>query len=120
MPTPSIGRIVLYVLSKVDVEAIRFRRDHGSVLQQDVNSPKVGYVPKSYAGFQIHSGNPVEVGTVCPMVITSVWGSGAGETVNGQVFLDGTDSYWATSRACDPEKAPGTWHWPAVNPPKAS
>ncbi len=117
MPTPSIGRIVLYVLNETDVEAIRCRREHGSLLQQEINS---GVVPKNLPGFQIHSGNPVEVGTVCPMVITSIWGSGAGETVNGQVFLDGTDSYWATSRACDPEKVPGTWHWPAVNPPKAS
>jgi hypothetical protein len=113
MPTPSIGRLVRYVLSQTDVDVINQRRI--DTCSQFVD-PAVNRIRK----VQIHHGNPVRAGDTCTMLITSIWGAGAGETVNGQVFLDGTDSHWATSRPYSEEPKPGTWHWPAVNPPKAS
>jgi hypothetical protein len=54
-----------------------------------------------------------------PAIITAVWGP---ETVNLQVFTDGTNSddanmsgvKWITPRSLDAGPSPraGTWHWP--------
>lgn len=45
----------------------------------------------------IHSGNTVDEGDVYPLVITRVCGNEPSSAVNGQVLLDGNDTYWATS-----------------------
>lgn len=82
---PSIGQIVVYVLSSDDADAINRRRD----------------------GSQVHVGNEVSAGDHYPMVITRVW---AYDGVNGQVFLDGNDLYWTTSVAEGEDEL--TWHWP--------
>lgn len=60
------------------------------------------------AGAQAHIGNNAEAGQVYPAVSVRVWSPGM---ANLQVFLDGNDVYWATSRHEGTD--PGTWAWPA-------
>lgn len=83
----SVGRIVHYRLTAQDAGEINGRR-----------------VTRTYA-----VGNTVGVGDVLPMVVVRVWGV---EGVNGQVFLDGNDTLWVTSRPEGTE--PGMWSWPEL------
>lgn len=83
-PTPAIGRIVHYTLTDQGAETINRRRD-------DARFNRHGITPN---GEQVHVGNPVHAGDVFPLIITRVWG---GDLINGQVLLDGNDTYWATS-----------------------
>jgi hypothetical protein len=84
------GRIVHYVLSESDAKEINHDRE----------------------AYPCRKGNFVSVGQTYPMIIVRVWESeSAGSGVNGQVILDGNDSYWACSRPYDPGGRPGTWHW---------
>jgi len=72
---PSIGRIVHYKLGPSDVDAINHQRAmHGG------------------------SGNSVAVGQVYPAMIVRTWGDSPESLVQLQVFLDGNDTFWATSR----------------------
>ena len=83
---PTVGRIVHYALSEYDIAAI----NRGT--QRQFNN----------------IGNAVEVGQICPAMIVRVFDpEGGSGTANLQVFLDGSDSYWATSRKNGDE--PGTW-----------
>jgi len=98
-PTPTIGRIVHYKLSAQDAEAINRRRE--DAVRTLNPAPGIG---RSADGDQVHVGNRVSEGDVFPMMITRVWGLDldaqaptAERLVNGQVFLDGNDVYWATS-----------------------
>lgn len=93
---PSIGRTVHYMLTEFDADAITSRR--------------------SAVGELHHVGNFVTAGQIYPMVITRLWGDGPMAAVNGQVSLDGTDLYWATSKqqvAADAEDKIGRWFVPA-------
>ena len=83
---PSLGRIVHYKLSHEDVNSIRYRRESGLQLP----------------------GNHVHEGDVFPAVIVNVWSD---DSVNLQVFLDGPDTFWATSRK-EADDKPGYWIWP--------
>lgn len=88
------GRIVHYVLAEGDVEEIK----------------------KSRSYTREHIGNPVMVGEHFPAIVTRVFPNefGTGNPgVNLQVFLDGSDSLWVTSRHfAKPEDIEfGTWHW---------
>ena len=90
--TPTIGRIVLYTLGESDVANIRARRGASS------------------------AGNPVEVGQAYPAKIVRVHGDAPTSYVNLQVYLDGPDIEWVTSRAVG--MGPATYAWPgAVSPP---
>lgn len=84
----SQGRIVLYVLSREDVENILIQR-------------------------RIHTlhGNPVREGDILPALVVRVL-DGEDQTVNLQVFMDGCDTYWALSRRESAKKEKGSWHWP--------
>jgi hypothetical protein len=86
----SIGRILQYKLTEEDVQRIARRRtDSGSI------------------------GNPHHAGQVLPLVVCVVWPNEYGPNyhgVNGQVLLDGNDSYWVTSIKEGSEN--GTWAWP--------
>jgi hypothetical protein len=82
-PQVTVGRIVSYVLTDTDVENINARRENLSI-----------------------SANSISEGAAFPMIVTQVFTE---DLVNGQVFLDGPDNYWATSRRNGDE--PGTWHW---------
>lgn len=86
MNTPTIGRIVHYRLSEQDVARIT------------INAEKHGG----------HQGNEVRTGDVLPALVVRV---NAGNSVNLQVFLDGPDVYWATSRGLDGIDY-GCWFWP--------
>lgn len=94
------GRTVHYVLSAYDVERINRRR-------KDAHE-KMPWHQALKSGAMVHVGNTVCQGDEFPMVIVKDWGG----AVNGQVLLDGSDTYWATSVYEDPGKKPGSWHWP--------
>lgn len=99
---PTIGRIVHYVLTMNDVEAIRRRRVAG-----------VGHGENWPAGAQAHVGNSVSPGEHIPAIVCVVWPNEHGpdfDGINAQAFLDGNDSYWITS--AKEGTGSGTWHWP--------
>lgn len=97
---PTIGRIVHYTLTGYEAESINKRR--ADAMRAQSAAAETGYV--------VHFGNQVQEGQVYPLLITRVWGEGEGAAVNGQVFLDGNDVYWATSRVEGDE--PGQWRVP--------
>lgn len=113
---PSIGRIVHYRLSADDAAQINRRRTTGKSIADRMKASAVaieGGAPPIVAwpyGAQAHIGNDVKEGDVFPMLIVRVWGPMAGSAVNGQVFLDGNDVFWATSRTVGDQ--PGTFSWP--------
>lgn len=76
--TPAVGRIVHYRLSEEAAQLINGRRVVGT--------------PILPGGTQYHFGNPAEAGQTFPMLIVNASVIGM---VNGQVFLDGNDVYWA-------------------------
>lgn len=80
---PSIGRIVVYVLTEEDARAI-------GALSGRKNHPSAG---EEY-----------------PALIVRTWGVEPTSAVQLQVFYDGDGSYWATSRVQGDQ--PGTWHQP--------
>lgn len=98
-PAPTVGRIVHYKVSEYDADQINGRR-------QDFRESRSA---AERTGFVGHVGNGVNAGDVFPAMIVRVWDAPQ-TTVNAQVFLDGNDSFWATSRAEGTE--PGTWAWP--------
>lgn len=96
---PSPGRIVLYTISEHEaVEINRRRRDFHESRSADQHTGLVG-----------HIGNHAEAGDVYPAIIVRVWEEST-VTCNLRVLLDGTDTYWATSR----EQGGGSsqWSWP--------
>lgn len=101
-PTPTIGRIVLYCLSEQDVEAIQRRRTTGPDIARRLQD---GSWPQ---GAQAHIGNDVAVGHVLPAMVVKVYSENC---VNLKVMLDGTDTFWATSKQVSDEPTPGTFHW---------
>jgi hypothetical protein len=103
---PTIGRIVHYTLTKDDAEEINRRRtDSPAIISRMQLSP-----PQWPAGAQAHIGNSVAEGDVYPAIIVRTWGSTPESSCQLQVFLDGNDTYWATSRSVG--TTPGTWAWP--------
>ncbi len=62
------------------------------------------------AGAQAHIGNEAKPGQVFPMLIVQVWGPSPTSAVNGQVFLDGNDVFWALSVSVG--EGPHSWSWP--------
>lgn len=84
---PSVGRIVHYRISAGDVSVIADRRR---------------------ATF-LKTSNVVNADDVYPAVVVRVFDPSV-STANLQVLLDGTDSYWATSRT--EGDGPGHWSWP--------
>jgi hypothetical protein len=84
MSVPALGRIVHYTLNEHDAAEIN----------------------RSRADSQ-QSGNQAREGDVCPAMIVRIFGQTPESAVNLQVFLDGNDSFWATSRA----RGTGPFHW---------
>lgn len=95
MTAPSIGRIVHYALTEADADAINRRREDAVAAQ------------KAQTGFQVHVGNPVRAAQVLPLLIVRTY---PGDLASGQVFLDGNDTYWVTSRTEGDGR--GQWSWP--------
>lgn len=81
---PSIGRIVHYTLSQHDADEINRNR---------VDTAQ--------------SGNHAREGDVYPAMIVRIFGETPESAVNLQVFLDGNDTHWATSRTL----GEGAYHW---------
>ena len=120
---PTIGRIVHYMLSATDADQINRRRTDGRSI--------AGRMTRLHwpEGAQAHIGNPARSGQVFPMVIVKVTTPPAEaldapapvETVSGQVFLDGTDIFWAQDRQqveTDSTDKEGLWFEPPrVNGP---
>lgn len=102
---PTIGRIVQYTLSDLDAAAINKRRD-------DAQKHMREHVEAS-TGVQVHVGNRVAEGEVYPLVITRVWGATETSAVNGQLLLDGNDTYWVTSAS--EGEGPRHFAWPVRN-----
>lgn len=116
--TPTIGRIVLYTLTEDDAVQINRRRTTGPEIAERIKNNSLPHremqlhleepLPATWPiGAQAHIGNTVEAGEVYPMIVTRVWSD---TCVNGQVFLDGNDTLWATSAL---EGTGGhSWAWP--------
>lgn len=102
----SIGRFVHYVLNDEDAAKINGRRTSGSSIQERILEDKWSI------GAQAHIGNKVAAGDVLPALVVRTLPS---EQANLQVFLDGNDVYWATTRAqaAPGRLEPGRWQWPA-------
>lgn len=101
---PSIGRIVHYTLSEQDAEAINRRRKDAANNLAAIRDAAAGYVA--------HTGNDVAAGDVFPLVITRVWGPNPDSAVNGQVMLDGNDTFWATSTSLGEAGEHRKYIWP--------
>ena len=96
------GRIVHYRLTEEDAERINRRRTDSASIRDRMAQQQWP------VGAQAHIGNAVTPGDYCPMVVVRCWD---GTTrVNGQVFLDGNDTYWVTSAELG--AIAGTWCWP--------
>lgn len=103
--TPSIGRIVHYTLGEQDAAQINKRRSDA----RNLNAAGVTLAGQGL-GPQIHIGNPVEAGDVYPAMIVRTWGPTVDYSQQLQVFLDGNDTFWATSASeGDGERH---WSWP--------
>jgi hypothetical protein len=100
---PKIGMIVHYQLSKEDAEQINRRRTTGKSIAARLP------LEQWPTGAQAHIGNSVDEGQVYPMMITRCWGTDPHSSVNGQVFLDGNDVFWATSVSAG--TGPKTFSW---------
>lgn len=104
----SIGRIVHYILSEEDATQINRRRTTGALIASRIKEEKWPL------GAQAHIGNDASAGQVFPAIVVNDNGINSVH-VNLQVFLDGNDVFWATSRHednTDEQQTPGTWHWP--------
>ena len=101
-PVPTQGRMVHYRISQYDADLInRRRKDY---------SEKAPWYSAIHPGAQVHVGNSVAVGDIYPATIVRVWGEDATCAVNLHVHLDGTDTYWATSRHVGEKD--GDYFWP--------
>lgn len=98
---PTKGRIVWYVLSAEDAKAINKRRSDAT--------QHMAFHRDNSNGAMVHAGNTANEGAIYPAMVVEVWGDEPGSRVNLKVELDGTDSYWATSRQVG--EGPGTYHW---------
>ncbi|MFJ1539302.1 hypothetical protein ACIODS_12235 [Micromonospora chalcea] len=83
---PTVGRVVVYTLSGLDVYAIQQRRNATGC-----------------------EGNSVYEGMSFPALVVR---SDGGVHINLRVFLDGDDIYWACSRVEGKPGEPGCWAWP--------
>ena len=99
---PSVGRIVQFKFTEEDAYAINRLRDDALSARSD----------SAHLGMVVRVGNPVQLGYVYPMMIVAVWAENPQEStaVNGQVFLDGDDTYWV-EQVC---KEVGQWSDPRV------
>ena len=98
---PQKGDIVLFRVSLAAAEQINRRRQHAREHMDEHRA--------NSNGVMVHVGNHVSPGDEFPMIITAVWGNTPQALVNGTVFLDGSDTFWATSVGVGPHA--GMWVW---------
>lgn len=109
----SVGRIVHYVLSKENCDAINRRRTTGQSIADRISNS--GQWPSWPLGAQAHIGNTATAGQIVPMIVIQVWPNEFGpdfDGVNGQAFLDGNDALWVTS--VKEGTSQGEWKWPEI------
>lgn len=99
---PTVGRIVHYLLTAMDVEQIHRRRVSGA-----------GHGENWPMGAQAHVGNPHVERQTMALMVCAVSPNG---NVNGQVFLDGNDSLWVY--AVSEGTGSGSWSWPVRQQPQ--
>ena len=113
---PTIGRIVHYTLTAQDADAINRRRTTGISIAERIGAgvkSENGVLGSLWPiGAQAHIGNAVEEGDAFPLVITRVWGDQPTSAFNGQLMLDGNDTFWVTSTAIEETPRPGAANWP--------
>jgi hypothetical protein len=97
---PTIGRIVHFSLHAEHAKAINKRR----------TDARSSGITTQASGAVVHVGNDAREGDVYPAMIVRTWGEREDSPVQLQVFLDGSDTYWATSVPHGDQ--PGTWSWP--------
>lgn len=105
---PTIGRIVHYTLTAADADAINKRRADFAAFQRTLAGP-IDPGHRGATGHVAHVGNHAQAGAVYPAMVVQVWDSNTA-SANLQVVLDGTDTYWATSRS--EGEGEGFWAWP--------
>lgn len=98
---PTIGRIVIYVLSAEDAEKINKRRADAQIHMDRHRAASLGTM--------IHVGNDVHEGEEFPAMVVKTWGDQPDSYINIKVMLDGTDAFWATSRKVG--EGPGFYRW---------
>ena len=103
---PTKGRIVHYTLRADQAAAINAQRKAARDHSKSLHCPMDGTMA--------HTGNSCREGDVFPMMIVQTWGNQPNSAVNGQVYLDGNDIFWATSVSVG--EGPGTWAWPQREP----
>lgn len=92
LPVPTLGRTVLYTITKEQADEINARRKSSSASRHSWH------------------GNEAREGNVYPMTIVAVWGDTPTCAVNGQLLLDGNDSLWVTSVSVG--EGPFHYRWP--------
>ena len=95
------GRIVYFVFDEQSAGDVNRRYQHAREHRKEHEDRA--------NGVQLHIGNPVAAGDICPAMVLRVWGDSG--CSNLKVMLDGTDDFWATSVNYDEAKGPRTWHW---------
>ena len=98
---PTKGRIVWYVLSQDDADKINKRRSDAS--------KHMDFHRQNSNGVMVHVGNEARKGAIYPAMVVETWGDKPDSAVNLKVELDGSDTFWATSRHVG--EGPGTYHW---------
>lgn len=88
-----IGTTVLYVLNSSDAEQINRRRTDSDAIKLRLKQNP----PTWPEGAMAHIGDQVIEGDTLPMLVTRE--TAAGSMISGQVFLNGSDTYWVA--ACE-------------------
>lgn len=107
---PTIGRIVEYKLTGWQADDINQRRED--------YRERAAWHSAIRSGAQLHAGNEVYAGEKYPAMIVKTWGDEPTSAVNLQVFLDGTDTYWATSVSVGEKE--GDYQWMAYQKGQAA
>lgn len=92
------GQLISYTLNAADADMINRRRTTGAAIAERMKQDyQAG--PRWPEGAQAHIGNPAAAGQSFPGVIVQIFSpDSADPPCNLQVWLDGCDCYWATSR----------------------
>ncbi len=101
-----LGERVFYRLTAADAEKVNRLRTDGDSIRERMAQ---GQWP---AGAQVHIGEHVSEGQLLPMIVTALHDErtpGFSDTIGGQVFLDGNDTFWV--RRCGNGDQPGQWSW---------
>lgn len=106
---PSVGRIVHYTLSQHDADQINKRRADFQAFRSNFSGPSdPGQAGAD--GHIAHIGNHAREGDICPAMIVRIFGETQESAVNLQIYLDGNDTFWATSRTLG--EGASCWRWP--------